>query len=287
MNNQDLLTQLKQLFKNSCQHTSSWNHHGYTCITAADILNKKLDKKNPNIPNDVATLFYDNFGNKGYNYYGGCARVGNRTVIEVLQKLFALHPPSVKVVAEFIEYEIYDKCYKSLSKENIKQYIDIFVNNRLKYAHLFLDINGKLIDDSELINAILDNIDIDATIITKLIGCTSYYLAERLAAIIDKTTIELTQEMMVVACKNLPFAGKIVQALLSRGIQLCPVHLEYACSFYADPKSIDFVINAGKLEITSKHFKALIKSVTYNQQKFINYNYYRASADTIYSVMKS
>ena len=179
MNNQTLVNSLQQTLGNGnrCKHLSHWGTNGYTCITAAKLLKAELDKPQPIVPTAAADLFYNQFINNSYYYSNsGCMSAGDKDVIQTLVKLVALHPPSDQIILGLIEFPCYDICYKNIPKNVLVQYIDIIITNRLKYSYLYKTKDDKGSNDCQLIDAVLNNIDLDSNLILKLVSCASYYL---------------------------------------------------------------------------------------------------------------
>lgn len=255
MNIQQLTGTLSGLFTQTCKHTNRWGVQQYNCLDAAKLIDASFNLGIV-LTSQIVNEFYKYISKDQYYYEKNCLQSVDKEFILVLKKLFALHPPPISLLTKLLEISKYDECYQHIPNGEFLNDIDTIINSRLKYSSLFSN------DDGILVTTILDKIQLDQKILKKLIGCRSKVLQLLLASIVDKTTIELTQDMLDESCKILPLSEKVIISLISRGLSLNTDHLEIVCKT-GDIKSIDFIIHTAKLNINNKHFNAVILSKEY------------------------
>ena len=155
MNAQQVTATLQNILNKQCKHSSSWGNYGYECINAAKLFISAL---NAQVALQVADIdsFYKYINKRSYYYNSSCMSSNDKDVIEILLKLFSIHPPPLDFVQTLIEHPDYDRCYDGIPKNNFAYYLDIMIQFRLKHEYLFKSKNEKT-----LIDIILKNIDLD------------------------------------------------------------------------------------------------------------------------------
>ncbi|ARF09696.1 hypothetical protein Indivirus_2_75 [Indivirus ILV1] len=257
-----IIQTIDKLYGSRCKHIDKWSHvQNYSCIAISTHIMSALNK-NIALPINEIHKFYD-YIVRSCNYYNSdtCLKIDMSQKIPLLKKLFSLYPPSAPLLIKFLLYEKCDECIDSIPSDilDTDPYIYAIIEARLKYTAL----SPSFENDMVLVNILLNKIQINTDRLKELVRCRSYNLATRIAAIIDKTNIPLTNEILNEACKALPYSKAIISSLVSRGVSLNSDNLLSACHS-ADAKSLNYIINTGKITITSSHLKEIIQSARYH-----------------------
>ncbi len=251
---------IDQLCNTDCKHRNRWNTtQNYTCIAISTHIKTALDKQLA-LPATTVDKFYDYITRTNYYYDDACIKGNSSGFVPLIKNLFQNYPPSTANFTKFLMHFSCDVCYETIPQNvfDTDQYIDAIISSRLKYANLL----GNQINDGTLVNTLLDKIQMTPKTLKKLLSCRSDSLAVRLAAIIDKTNIKLTEDMLNEACKVLPQSKPVIASLITRGLSLTSKHLLTACNS-ADANSLNYLINTGKITVAKEHFDEVIKSIRY------------------------
>ncbi len=195
-----------------------------------------------------------------YTHINSMCIYKNKTVlVDILTILFGQCIPPIEIFKELIQIPEYDVCYNSFSEnpEFIKfddNYIDIIINNRLKYSC----IN----DDTYLVQILMKHMDMTTNILHKLCSCRSEMLSNVLSGIIDKFSGDITEDFLLEACEGLPYTKRTIESLKNRGFQLNEKHLEIVCS-KCNIESIEYILQLSRMPIIKTHFTALVTSKNY------------------------
>lgn len=264
--------------KASCGHTQYYYYgkSDHVCTKICNLIHECYDNKHA-----LTQATFDCFMSyischaayQMYTYDASrtCLHKNSPALLHTLALLFGAFIPNNDVLKKMIVFNDYDGVYKhlednpgfnGLSEEQVK----IIVDERLNYS--------EELKNRELVDFVIKNSQLNVNNITALAGCRNELLSFTLSGLIDKFDGQVTDAMLMAACKALPSSKHSVQSLLNRGLELSSDHFTEVCAL-CDESSIDYFLQTSRLPIERKHFQALIKSKKYTRADIDDNSGYR------------
>ncbi len=252
-----------QTHKNSCNHqsNSTRNNTPFVCESLVRILSQAIDR-NHIIKNTTLSSFYNliTFSKQSYYNKSTCVMYNPKTIIDFTNKLFEHQIPELDLLKSLVSSNIFDVCFVNIATNEKFSEID---NDYLKF--LIVELSNPRYGNrySTLHNKIAETIPITGDNLLTLCNCHNFILTQKLAEIInksDKTEIDKlfnNVKIMKIACSNLPHASNVVIALLNKNYKITTDNFESICD-HCVFKDIKYILELSRMEITSKHFKAII-----------------------------
>ncbi len=258
----DIVNQLINLYTQDCKHRSKYGYApNHTCHSFVPLIRKALDK-NFQLPNNITDQYYEYIFRHEYYNDDSCIKNGLPQHISLLNDLFSQNPPNIDNFKVLLTNTQLDSTIKEIPNNilNTPPYINAIIETRFLRSDYYS--LGTSTDEKNFINIFLEKIQITSDILKRLVGCYNKNLAARLAIMIDKTNVNLTNIHLEEACTALPPSRPVIASLISRGLSLTDKHLEIACKT-GDAESINYLINTGKIKVSQKHFNEIITSKKY------------------------
>lgn len=295
MDNNNTISKKKQKeFENSidvglnkeCRHVKySYGVNTYVCNDIVSWINT-LHKAGIELRPDLCTKFLKyiihNF-NPNANYYNTsqCFQKNTSRIKVVVDSMFSYYIPDKNTMLALLSNPDYDICFVTLMYHN-KQFelyeLDKSVFNTIitkKLRH-----NCDKLDYNKLINGIFDHSLIDFTdgIPDHMVDVRDTFFQNVLSKLVDKDEGPYSYKNLEDLCIHLPYTLPTVRSLLGRGMELNKICLDNACR-YTDIKSIQFILDQGRVPIEKRHFEALVKAKKYSGPRAQTYYYYRSTVD--------
>jgi hypothetical protein len=259
-----------ELLKIKCEHSRSWgngNNGRYQCSEVCDKIINYIDHNTEyKISNNFISKFLEYITKQNYTgrYYkkDTCLEKNTVHLINTLKQIFKFNFPTNLHFVELIKKSNFFSVIKSLNS-NPTMSGHIFDNDVV----IMLIENYLLHTDNkecytEIIDIILDHITIDTLTLNILCGSRSGYLNARVAAIIDKTTVELDSKFIHTAASVLPYSKEIIQSLIRRDIKINTTTLSSVCKL-CNADSINFIFESSRMTPKKDNFMDLVKSCQY------------------------